>query len=465
MCDEKLCLLEKSLFYHCLAGDLVTLAVAVVKNEAEMSVGDSMFKLALRYMQKRHPLLRSYIKSIDSELFFSVRPLDQVQHVQLDFVYLQSQDELNDKLVEFNSQKFERDEAALWWRCRVIRLLNDQTESYLCLSIPLILTDGINITTLLIEIVNILNALLQGEISNEMMFELELCDNIEELCHKYKLSTEKQLDGMKRLKQLPGNEFLLPKELRSTSDTGSKINLFRFNREQTESIMRACKENRVKVTGFLNAAIFFALEDLYSKIGIEFPSRLSSGVSVNYRLRYEPNLDFSHMKTHVGLIKINMDMSQNIWELSRSIDSNIEQATSTESGALLLGSHDFESYEKSIEQHKAYIDGDKSEQLCQEMRKEFDFHVAFSNLGKWVHDRKGRNSEGKQLKIDQIYYGDSLDSSPFILVPLIFHTIYWNGELQFLLSSNKSDISSEYCDQLVEFYKSVVINLACKSSI
>jgi hypothetical protein len=58
------------------------------------------------------------------------------------------------------------------------------TESIFGLILPLYMTDGLNITTLVFEFTNIINSLLNQTKCEEMLNKLEICPNMHELLMK-----------------------------------------------------------------------------------------------------------------------------------------------------------------------------------------------------------------------------------------------------------------------------------------
>ena len=47
---------------------------------------------------------------------------------------------------------------------------------------------------------------------------------------------------------------------------------------------------KIKLSGFLNTAVYYALHKLYSENGLELPKVMTYGYPANMRMRYEPKI-------------------------------------------------------------------------------------------------------------------------------------------------------------------------------
>lgn len=240
------------------------------------------------------------------------------------------------------------------------------------------------------------------------------------------------------------------------------------------------KEKHCKLTGLLNAAIIYALHDLYEENGLCFPRDLSVDIPANLRLRYSPNLDFSHIRFHVCLARFDLTFPKfgtfkNIWNDAAHINKQIAICTCVQDGSL------FESTNKDNltwvsrggggRKDENEDDGDDETLLsvterCERMREETSHcDLVMSNIGTYVYERK-RPIGGfvGPFTMIESYHGDSLNSSPNVMPALIFHISTWCDEIQVMLSSNKSAIGSIFVDRLALLFEKILINCAntCK---
>jgi hypothetical protein len=457
---------EKSLYYYTKCGDLMVLGVAVVESSVSQHTLDvDVVRRGLNFMKKRHPLLRAHLEHEppNEDVYLIINKLEESVDCELEWVNIETRDELNFKLEQFNSKMFHYDSKCLLWRCKVIRFLENNNEKYaVCLQIPLFITDGLNIIALLVELVNILNALAVDKVCDEMKIELDLVDNLNVMTEKSHLFTEKQKKGIESKRGDQHNDFVLDKKFKSNTDMGLKINLIKFDRDVTNKLMKMCKEKNTKPTGFMNAAVLYALNELYLENGLKFPSNISCGIPINLRTRYQPNLDFSHVRFQVCLSKINLDSRdfgrfRNVWKDSEYINREIEKSASMEDGSLFLTTHDLESIKEFNSAIRALLNSDvKSSGLPAAVAHGNTTDLIFSNTGKWVFDSKRQFV--RPWHIVETYYGDSMSSTPSLLSALIFHLAFWNGELQFLLSSSRSSIAPCFTDRLVFLFERFVSN-------
>ena len=133
------------------------------------------------------------------------------------------------------------------------------------------------------------------------------------------------------------NSFKLASEFKILNENGFKINLFKIDKSLTEKLTILAKEKNIKLTSFINTAIFYALRNLYVENNIKFPTDLTCGLPANLRLRYKPNLDFSHIRYQVCLTRFNLTFPyfgefKSIWDDSKYIDYLIEKSTSIDEG-------------------------------------------------------------------------------------------------------------------------------------
>ena len=60
--------------------------------------------------------------------------------------------------------------------------------------------------------------------------------------------------------------------------------------------MQKAKEHKIRSTGYLNTAVLYALRDLYNEYNLKLPEILTSSHAVNLRFRYEPSMEYYHLR-------------------------------------------------------------------------------------------------------------------------------------------------------------------------
>jgi hypothetical protein len=456
---------EKTMFYSLLYGDLNVFGVSVISSaEIEYNLSRETVEQALFYLKKRHPLLRAHIRhDIDSEdVHFVINELKNSPRVELEWSKVDSRDEMVLEIEKFSSKKFKYGPGILTWESKVIEINNQHNNSKpwaICILLPLFVTDGINISTLLVELVNIINSVGTGKECNEMKLDLNLIGSLNDETIKSGFFIEKHEKLLEELKKKRYNSFLLHDEFKKFNESGLKINLMRFDLQTTQLIVKKCKEKNLKMTGFLNSALIYALNSLYNENNLEFPKHFACDIPANFRLRLNPMLDFSHVRDLVFLAKVNFDTPnfgqfRDIWKDAEYINKFIDAGLCTEDGSIFLASHDIDFLMKL---NKIWQNSLLNESNCDlSSIKGHYSDLVLSNTGRWVYDYKKR-VDGP-LSINEIYYGDSLTSNPNLSCAVIFHSSYWNKELQVCFSSNKSSIGSIFMDRFAALFEKIVID-------
>ncbi len=444
---------EKFLYYHTRFGGLFVLAVGILEPGPKYSdLTESIVNQAARSMQKRHPFLRGQLHLADSnpdQVYISLPEFTDSSTPQphLSWIETACREELSPALDKF---AFNLTTESLVWRLRVIQI-NNTKQTAICMCLPLFLTDGINISVLIVELVNIINALMTGRECLEMTQTLQSQPNMHEMSRKVGLFTERQQLGVDKLKLENSNTqpFLLDEKLGdSLQPSGTRSDLFRIESRPANDLVRLAKARSLKLTGVINAAILEALRDLYHENGLTFPGHVLCSIPANLRIRYQPNMDFSHMGHHVCLTTMSLDLSEerDFWQLAEYLNAKCERACSAATGALFAMSHDFEeldTFNKSMNL-KVNENGivDPIGNLCD---------LTFSNLGKWVWERS-RSEVEAAFALKELYHGDTLCLEPCAVAAAIFHVNFWNGELQTLLSTNKRSLSDSNAARLRELF-------------
>ena len=210
-------------------------------------------------------------------------------------------------------------------------------------NIDLIFTqkDGINITAVTIELINIINSLLTNTECNEMRTVLEPVESLNYLTEKYGMFGKKQRETVDFLSKKEPVEFHLPTEFKIYNETGLKISLLKLNKDLTNEIVRKAKHYKIKLTSFLISAFCFALKDLYIENDLKCPNILTCLSPANMRIRYQPNMSFSDMRMQVCVPelvlnenKINESQPVDIWKYAEYVQVKIHESTDLNLGAI-----------------------------------------------------------------------------------------------------------------------------------
>jgi hypothetical protein len=255
-------------------------------------------------------LLRSaaYIDKIDTAKAY-IKILNESESklndkIEFEWLNFDNSKSIIECMENFNSTLFNTNDEKLLWRSQLISYndeKNNNTKKYvLNLSIVLYICDGICISTLSLELINILNSLLTGCECDEIKTVLKLAPNLHEVVAEKGLFNKIQQETVELLdKKTDAVKFVLNDKFKSNSETGLKINLIKLDKNLTKNLLNKCKTNNVRMTGCINTAIFYAIRKLYLMNNLEVPSEFSCEIPANMRLRYQPNNEFHDLRFFV----------------------------------------------------------------------------------------------------------------------------------------------------------------------
>ena len=448
---------EKFALVTTICGDFIVKSTSFV--DSKVKIDQKSVEEALIYMQKRHPLLRSTLNQTKEK---NCRyEIDEKLIGKYDFTWvdLNSKDEIIKELERFNSKLFNYDDGkSLLWRFMTICYQEKNSTKYcfnLAVSLPC--TDGINISSLMVEFVNILNGVLTQAQTEEMISKYDLLPSLHSNADKYGLFTEAQREAVDRLNKAKKVQFLLPDKFKSESENGLKISLIKFDKQLTNRIVETSKREKTRATGFLTTAALYALKQLYDEAEVEFPAQCNAEIPANLRIRTTPNLSFSNMRLQVSIGLFETDSAQfgefkEFWRDTRYIQTLVNQCTDTETATFFASSHGFDLLESL---NKLAFDNSPSKsEICTAIHPFNSSDLLVSNVGPHVFNQMKLVSG--PVSIREIYFGDSLGSQPRILPALMFHVLFWDGEMFIELSSNLSAIAAKYVDRYVALFKRVV---------
>lgn len=467
MSSNELSLFEQWFMTLTTFGDSIVINISIIEpNGAEIT--RELLSSALYHMCRRHPLFRAHLKK-DTEakklLFDIATEADNVKNdMDIDIAHLASEDHLTAELEKFNAKLFDYDRKCLLWRVKVFnyRKRDHQSMQALALALPGFVTDGINITVLSWELINILNSTLNGEQCDEMREALELhpslIDTVRE-CNAF--PAEKQATrALQRQNELEVN-FNVAYRFRDLDERGTKIHLHALERKKTQQLISESKKRNVTLTALIIAATYHAFKRLYEENKMVVPKDFSCIIPANLRFRLQPKVNFSHMRPFVSGVNVSLLYPSltgelgNIWDEAEYVASAVLQATDMESGRIFDFSHNFEMMRHELEIfEKCKDDKERARQL---LSCETSCDLVMSNIGVYAANEK-KVIDGP-LRLVETYFGDSLVSYPNICPAVMFHINTWQGRMMIEMSSQKTVIAPRYSDRLFEHFKEVLMSV------
>jgi hypothetical protein len=456
-------------YYLASCGDYVTFNLGIIRSSQGTKLENDHFKKALVFMQERHPLLRAHIEHDttnprDVYLVFNQKPRD----IDLDWTSdVNSREEMVKEVEKFNNRRFNFRESCLLLRAICIEFTDSDGQKKYAISFRMIsgLTEGLNMCALLIETMNIVQALVSGTECEEMKTKLDFVENVHAQLIKNNLFTE---DLQKEVDRLNGEKREHPQAMsiekfKSSNEKGAKIDLIRFDKQQTASFISKCKRNNQKLTAPLTALFFKSLREIFVENSVDFPKEVSFGLPVCLRFRYQPKMDLSHITHQIIYTEINLDYSNESifddpWFHSDKIRKQVEIHADLSKSHMFFISHNFKFLDEAnttLYDLLADVGFDgTSESLCQKVHdlEARSSRFSISNIGKWVYDDKKTNLNKGAFQIDELYIGDTFTSTPAIGNILECFVSYWNDELDILISSNKSAFSSAYSNRFAQIF-------------
>jgi hypothetical protein len=307
--DIELTPYEKLVLDTVLLGDFNVISSTFFELDSSVSsdLNECLIRKGLALLQKRHPFLRAttYVDTIDKTKAY-LKILNEPEsklNDKIEFDWLNFDDSKNiiESMEIFNSQPFNINDESLLWRCQLIGY-NDEKDHDLKkyvinLSIALQICDGICISTLSLELINILNSLLTGSECNEMKTVLKPAPNLHQVVNEKGLFKQTQQEAVSQ--RTNDVEYVLDEKFRSYGENGLKINLIKLDKILTKKLLNNCKKNNSRMTACINTAIFYALRKLYLMNNLEIPSEFSCELPANIRLRCQPNIEFNDLRLQV----------------------------------------------------------------------------------------------------------------------------------------------------------------------
>lgn len=447
---------EKYCYNFAQHGDLIVMVSTIIENDCQNGNFDlELVKKASIIMQNRHPCLRSYVERKHDRVYIKLHEKNHQDMIKIRWHDITDQSITRDQLTSLaekeNSELFHYSNDSLLWRLQVILFKeNSRTKYMINFTMAFFTTDGFNMTTLTVELINILNSLLTNQTCIEMTENLEQIDGLYEYCERNNLVKEKNFIEIESRNNRPHLRFLLPQKLRNPSEAGFKLDFLKYDQENSSKMIRICKENKIRLTSFFYAIGLYALKELYDQNDILFPKEILIDIAASLRVRYSPNLNFSDMRTHVAIIDFalndeNFGNFNNFWQAAQILNKMIQEKTDINEGILFSTTHDIQGLKNFNE---IFLNEKKTNEILEIASKETVCDFAYSNLGSYVSEKV--NVVSGPLNIKEIYCSDSLQSP--MSIGIIHHIIFWKGEMMLQFGANKSKISSRNMNKYIENY-------------
>lgn len=447
---------ERLLVNTCRAGDCVIMSTSFIDNESNYKLDKSIVKKALNYMQNRHPFLNAYLETsrLTNKMVLKV-PLKEDSHgkIKLDWLDLTENQVTREQLINesanFHSAPFSNDSQSLLWKIQVIEYKCDEKLNFVMnLVTNMAISDGISITCLSIEIINIINSLIDGKECEEMKVKLKPVADLHTLCEERNLFNQSHLKMIKKLNEIRKNQLSLPEKFK-TKKRGFLLDLFRLDKIMTEKIISISKSKGIRLTSYFQTITIYALRKLFLENDEPFPEQVPIEMPANLRFRLNPKVDLNACRFLTAILAFGTESFgkyDDFWADAKHVHELIIENTKTETGALFSITH----FKYLDFFNQIFRFTPSSETACKFMSL-LDIDVCdlgYSNLGSFINDSK-KELEGK-LSIKEIYCSDLLLSVPKITSSIIMHTIYWKGETMFQIGANNYYIDSSFLKRFKE---------------
>jgi hypothetical protein len=452
---------ENILYNLTLQGDENVIGFVVVDHNQHIVIDDCVVVEALAYAYKRHPFLRSRLHLVpDGNAMLEIANPGQhsfaSNQVEFERIKLNTIDELTRELEIFNMKTFDYKNDLLLWRFKMVDY--DGNKLVFAFVLPFFLTDGLNISMICIEIVNLINSILKHVECKEMLTTLDPVDSMYGLLETHGLIDDKKIELISQNTDRVAH-FKLDEKLRNLKDSGLKINILTLDKESSMRLVNHAKANKIKITGFLLAAMFYAFKKLYEENGLTLPNDLAASVSVNMRMRLSPNVDFSHMRNLIALADIRIQNrftpdSYDVWNEANYINARLCEEMRIDNGSLFKVTHNFKRIDRIL-----HVLRDQ-QQTTSDKLNEVDFDdkcdIALSNIGLYLQEKHA--VPNGPLRIVEIYHGESVQSYPNFVPSFLMHSSTWNGRFMFELSTNRRAIGFTYANRFMQLFESILEN-------
>ena len=239
------------------------------------------------------------------------------------------------------------------WRCLVVAYPDEFKRTQYCfsLAVHMAISDGLNVITLLIEIINIINSLETESKCDEMLVKLEPPENSISLCHKTKLFKEEE--HKKRIDELanaPIPRFLFDDMFKSENETGFALDLLCLDQNSSERIVKMTKKYGLRVTSYFQAVTMYALRKLYTENNLELQASLPIYPILTLRVRFDPVYEFYNCRYYTAYFSMKIEESfdrlEQFWRISKNIHNQTYSHLEPNDGSMFAVTHNFDTHNK-----------------------------------------------------------------------------------------------------------------------
>ena len=435
---------EKGLLEPNLEGEFLTMATSFldITTEIELDKIKSSSLEALKHLQRRHPFLRGHVTAEGDNVFVVVEDeKEAADKIDLEIIDLTkatpTRRDLIDTCALFNSTEFNFLVKLVWRTQLIIYKEENKTKLVFNLVFPLLVIDGFSITTLSIEFVNILNALLTNKTCIEMREQIEACGSIHEYFHKSGLYNEEHKKFASALKS-ERIDFIFNPIFQSIEESGFYMDLFKFDKPTSDLIISTSKKFNVRLTAYFYNVAFYTMKKLYDENQLELPKRFSLDFPINLRMRFEPNVPFSTPRFFVTFAEPSTEEAiygqfTDFWKDSKYIQTLVDRVTDMKTGAAIA---------------------DIYQTLDSLYTEDTEIDFCLSNLGAFVSN--SIEVFPGPIDVKEMYCSDSMKANPKVSITVQVHVFYWKGELMIQFGANKAYFQTTYCKRFFELFKQVI---------
>lgn len=313
--------------------------------------------------------------------------------------------------------------------------------------IPIV--DGLSITCLSAEFVNVFNSLSTGSSCREMTEILEPCPSMIDLFRASRQFNEEHRHRAAEFKKRTGF-FPIHEKFESPEERGFFLDFFKLDASTTRQLMQTCKSYQVRITAFAYTAVLYAFNKLYQENGLKIPDLLNIEFPINMRMRIEPKVNVCSGRFMILFGEATLDRAKfgtfaDFWTDCSYVQTVVDKCSNTENGAAFADIYLSEE-----------LSGPRDNNDDDDEDKEHDHSETFvSNLGKFVSDSV--EMVDGPLVLQEIYCSDSLQVVPHYGKKTQFHVTYWKDEIMMQFGANKHFFGTEFCRRLVSLYKATIL--------
>lgn len=211
------------------------------------------------------------------------------------------------------------------------------------------ISDGLNVTTILLEIINIINALETGCECDEMLIKCSPPESSQSMCEKTGLFREEYKLKIEEFSKIPVSRFLFDHKFKSENETGFALELMCLDRETSKKITEMTKQHGLRVTSFYQSVLFFALKKLYTENDLQLPLSLPMFFTLSLRLRFEKIFELYNCRYYTAFFPLSFkqefDSIEDFWPIARNIHDMSYDYLDPHKAAIFAVTHNFKAHD------------------------------------------------------------------------------------------------------------------------